>query len=79
LSSLLERIATFVRRFVVFRSDHQVVAVALWVAHVYAIEAAVRTGYLRIRSAVEESGKTTLLESLEFFSRRLNTPVAEPW
>ncbi len=34
-------------------------------AHCYAIEAAHAAAYLRITSAVEESGKTTLLEVLE--------------
>jgi hypothetical protein len=55
----------FVRRFVSFQNEHQSTAVALWCAHVYAIVAAPAAAYLRITSAVEESGKTTLLEVLE--------------
>jgi hypothetical protein len=65
LAAVLTAVSTFVRRFVSLSSDHQATAVALWVAHVYAIEAAHAAAYLRITSAVEESGKTTLLEVLE--------------
>lgn len=65
LAGLLDDVARFVSRFVIFASRYQVVAVVLWVAHVYAIDAAASAAYLRIKSAAEESGKTTLLEVLE--------------
>src|SRR6266545_4564032 len=65
LAEILDDVERFTSRFVMFRSHHQGTAIALWVAHCYAIEAAHAAAYLRITSAVEESGKTTLLEVLE--------------
>jgi hypothetical protein len=65
LAELLADVERFVSRFVVFQNRHQRAAAALWVAHVYVIEAASAAAYLRIKSAAEESGKTTLLEVLE--------------
>ncbi|MDP9235492.1 MAG: DUF3631 domain-containing protein [Actinomycetota bacterium] len=65
LSAILDSVERFLRRFVSFSSDAQAAAVVLWTAHVYAIDAAPTAAYLRITSAVEESGKTTLLELLE--------------
>jgi hypothetical protein len=65
LASALSGVETMLRRFVSFQNEHQSAAAALWVAHVYAIAAAPAAAYLRITSAVEESGKTTLLEVLE--------------
>ena len=47
-----------------FGSEHASVAVALWVTHCYVVESAAIAAYLRIRSAAEESGKSTLLEVL---------------
>jgi hypothetical protein len=64
LGALLDDVEGFVRRFVVFGSEHQSAAAALWVAHVYAIASAHATPYLRIKSAVEESGKSTLVDVL---------------
>jgi hypothetical protein len=61
---LLEDVEAFVRRFVMFTSDHQAVAVALWVLHVYTFDAASTTPYLRVSSAAPESGKSRLLEVL---------------
>jgi hypothetical protein len=65
LAELLAALETLIRRFVAFQSSHQSAACALWLAHCHAIEAAPMAAYLRITSAVEESGKTTLLEILE--------------
>lgn len=65
LADLLDATERFIRRFVIFTNRHQLVAVVLWVAHVYAIRAAIAAAYLRVKSAAEESGKTTLLEVLE--------------
>jgi hypothetical protein len=64
LGELLEDVERFIRRFIAFQSDEQAAAVALFVAHVYAIDAAPAAAYLRVSSAVEESGKSTLLEVL---------------
>jgi putative DNA primase/helicase len=70
----------FLCRFVRFQNDHQRTAVALWIAHVYAIEAAPAAAYLRVTSATEESGKTTLLEVCEVLlrDRALNAISASP-
>jgi hypothetical protein len=80
LSAILDDVEWFLGRFVEFTSDTQPVALALWVAHVYAIDAAPAAAYLRITSAVEESGKTTLLEVLETLlgDRCLNLLSATP-
>ena len=80
LAGILTRIETFVRRFVVFGSVHQSAAVALWVVHVYAIGAAYATPYLRVKSVVEESGKSTLLEVLKMLlgDRAINTVSVTP-
>lgn len=64
LSELLENVERFIRRFIAFQNDDQAAAVTLFVAHVYAIDAAPAAAYLRVTSAVEESGKSTLLEVL---------------
>jgi hypothetical protein len=63
-ADLLEDVAFFLRRFVVL-SPAQAVALALWVAHTHAIEAADTTPYPAITSAEKRSGKTRLLETLE--------------
>ncbi|HXF73907.1 MAG TPA: DUF3631 domain-containing protein, partial [Actinomycetota bacterium] len=80
LGALLGRIERFIRRFVVFTSEHQAVAVTLWVVHVYAIDAAPCAAYLRITSATEEAGKTLLLEVLELLlgERAVNAVSATP-
>jgi hypothetical protein len=80
LADLLESIEAFVSRFVVFANRHQAAAMALWTAHVYAIDAAPSAAYLRITSAAEEAGKTTLLECLEQLlgSRALNAVSVTP-
>jgi hypothetical protein len=68
LAKLLDSIAAFVRSYVVL-TDDQVSAVALWVFHTWAFEAADCTPYLRITSAEKESGKTRLLEVLSLLVR----------
>lgn len=80
LAGLLGEVERFVCRFVAFPNADQPAAVALWTAHVYAIDAAPSAAYLRITSAVEESGKTTLLEELELLlgDRCLNLVSATP-
>jgi hypothetical protein len=66
---LLSALAAFVRRYVVL-SDAQLTAVALWVVHTHAFDAADATPYLSITSAEKESGKTRLLEVLELVVAR---------
>jgi hypothetical protein len=67
-ATLLDDIARFVRRFVVL-TDHQLVAVSLWIAHTHAFEAADTTPYIAATSAEKRSGKTLLLEVLELLVR----------
>lgn len=71
LGAWLHQAEGFIRRFVVL-GDDQATAIALWVAHTHAFEAAVATPYLSISSAEMESGKTRLLEVLRLL-------VATPW
>ncbi|MEW6322534.1 MAG: DUF3631 domain-containing protein [Acidobacteriota bacterium] len=71
LDALLTTVTGYLRRYVVL-SDDQIVAVALWVAHTHAFEAADCTPYLQITSATKRAGKTRLLEVLEPI-------VARPW
>lgn len=65
LSDSLDEAAAFLRRFVVFPSDHHALAVALWVAHTHGIEWFDTTPYLGITSPQKGSGKTRLMEILE--------------
>jgi hypothetical protein len=65
LAEILADVMSEARRYVVFASDAQAVAVALWIAHAHAIEAADVTAYLDISSPAKRSGKTRLLEFLE--------------
>jgi hypothetical protein len=62
-ADLLDDLAAFVRRFVVLSAE-QASAIALWVVHTHAIEAADSTPYLAVTSAEKRSGKTRLLEVL---------------
>jgi hypothetical protein len=68
---LLDELVAFVRRYVVL-APAQADAIALWIAHTHALDAAHATPYLAITSAEKESGKTRLLETLEVL-------VARPW
>jgi hypothetical protein len=67
-AQLLDALVTFVRRFVVLR-DAQVAAVALWLVHSHAADAADCTPYAHVTSAEKRSGKTRLLEVLELLVR----------
>jgi hypothetical protein len=68
--NLLGDLLAFVRRFIVL-TDAQALAVALWVLHTHAFDAADTTPYLAVTSAEKRSGKTRLLEVLTLL-------VAEP-
>ena len=70
--ALLDSVEAFIRRFVVFPSEHEPVALTLWVAHTWAIDAAQYTPYIVISSPEPESGKSRLLEELELL-------VPRPW
>jgi hypothetical protein len=66
---LLDNIHTFIFRFVAFPEPEQADAVALWVMHSHAFEAAEATPRLSIQSAEKQSGKTRLLELLDLLAR----------
>jgi hypothetical protein len=80
LAGLLDDVRSHVGRFIGFGSDHAAVAVALFVAHCYVVESAPMAAYLRVRSAAEESGKSTLLEVLHQLlrNRGINAVSASP-
>ena len=65
---ILDDVVHFVRRFVVL-SENQADALALWIAHTHAFEAADATPYLTVTSAEKRSGKTRLLEVAELLVR----------
>ena len=67
---LLDQVALFLRRFVVFQQAEAAVFLALWMLHTHSFEAALTTPYPRIASAERESGKTRLLEVLNVLVRR---------
>ncbi len=71
LAGLLGSARGFVRQYVVL-SDAQADAIALWIAHTHAVDAADATPYLNISSVEKRSGKTLLLETLDLL-------VAKPW
>jgi hypothetical protein len=68
-STLVRDLAAFVRRYVVMTPE-QLIAVALWVIHTYAVDAADQTPYLAVTSPEKQCGKTRLLETLELLCLR---------
>ena len=66
---LLDDLRDFLCRFVAFPEPEQADAVALWIAHTHAFEAAEATPRLSIQSAEKQSGKTRLLELLDLLCR----------
>jgi putative DNA primase/helicase len=62
-ASVLDEIVTTIRRFVVVR-ESVADAVALWVVHTHALDAAFISARLAITSPVRRCGKTTLLDLL---------------
>jgi hypothetical protein len=69
LADYLDTLDALLRRYVVFRSDAQVAAVALWIVHTWAFESSDATPYLCVTSAERRSGKTRLLELLALVVR----------
>jgi hypothetical protein len=80
LADLLGAEERFVTRFVRLQNEHQSAAIALWVAHVYAVKAAPSAAYVRVSSPTEEAGKTTLLEVCEVLlgDRAINAILTSP-
>ncbi len=77
IGTVLDEVEAYIRRFVIFHSDHAPVALALWVLHSHCIDAADHTPYMKIHSPQPESGKSRTLEVLnELVPRPLH--VIEP-
>ena len=69
-AGLLDEVAAFISRFVVFPRPEYPLAVALWVAHAHAITAFDSTPRLGVLSPEKQSGKTRLLEVCELLVPR---------
>jgi hypothetical protein len=65
LAALLEDISAYIKRFIVFTSEAQPVAIALWVAHTWAITAFDYTPYLQVTSPEKQCGKSRVLDCLQ--------------
>jgi hypothetical protein len=71
LSSIREPhllVEDFLRRYIVLESD-QTLALALWVLHTWAFDAALLTPYIGVTSPTMRAGKTRLFEVLELVVR----------
>ena len=68
-AAILDDLRTFLCRFVAFPEPEQANAVALWIVHSHAFDAAETTPRLSIQSAEKRSGKTRLLELLDLLVR----------
>jgi hypothetical protein len=62
---VLEEYERFLARYMAFPSEHEAVAVALWIVHAHAVEHFETSPVLAITSAEKRSGKTRLLDCLE--------------
>ena len=67
-AALLVEVCELIRRYVVLPGSHFYDVVALWVLHAHAIGAADTSPRLVAKSPEKESGKTRLLEVLEFLT-----------
>lgn len=65
LPDYLAGVERFLRRYIVFPSDHEPVAVALWTAHAHLVERFEASPILAVTSAEMRSGKTRVLDCLE--------------
>src|SRR5919202_1265859 len=68
-AELLERLVSFIRRYVALSEDQTILS-ALWIVHTHAFDAADTTPYLNIKSAEKRSGKTRFLEVLSLIAAR---------
>ncbi len=76
---LLAQTERCIRKYVVLANEHQATAIALFVLHTWAFEAAHATPYLAVVSPDKRSGKTRLLELLVLLVRngwRVSNPSA---
>lgn len=64
LAALLDRVDEFVRRFVIFDSEHEPVALTLWCALTYNFECFEVCPYLAVTSPEKRSGKSVMFDVL---------------
>jgi Protein of unknown function (DUF3631) len=72
VGNLLDATLGYLDHYIVLPGDAERYALALWIAHTWAIDGAYATPYLLVVSPEKRSGKTRLLEVLELL-------VASPW
>lgn len=72
LSMLLDSIEQIFNRTLVFHSEHEAKAIALWVVHTYCLDAATVSPILYISSPEKRCGKSTLLSVLQ---KLINRPL----
>jgi hypothetical protein len=72
LADYLEAVRAFLTKYVVFASNHEPLAIALWVAHCYRVDDFEVSPLLAVTSAEMRSGKTRVLDVLELL-------VPRPW
>ena len=65
LPEILDEVSGFLSRYIVFSNEAQAIAVTLWVAHTWVIDAFDYTPYLHISSLVKECGKSRLFGCLK--------------
>jgi Protein of unknown function (DUF3631) len=65
LSNYLTAVHTFACRYIAFPTEHEPVAIALWVAHAWMVERFETSPLLAVTSAEMRSGKTRVLDCLE--------------
>lgn len=65
LAEYLARVEDFLTRYVAFPSEHEPVAIALWIAHAHLVDEFETSPILAITSAEMRSGKTRVLDCIE--------------
>lgn len=68
-ANIADRIVDFMSRFISFTNPAQADALALWVLHTHAFDAAYATPYIYVHSAEKQSGKTRVIEVLSTLAR----------
>ena len=65
IAQALDAVRTYLARYIVFPSEHESAAVALWVAHAWSVERFETSPILGVTSAEMRSGKTLVLDCLQ--------------
>lgn len=69
-TDLLSEIVDFLRAYIIFGDEWQAQALALWVLHTYAIEAAEVSPYIVVTAPLKRCGKTQLRDALAMIVAR---------